>query len=718
MHAFPALLAACLCASAMSQRWMPIDIAPPARQRHGMVTDTVRQRIVMFGGEGREDTWVFDGRVWTQLATNQPAPLRDGFGCAFDELRKDVVVFGGSPIGSSIPSTDTWRLHGNAWSQVPTSVAPPGRQQPVMAFDRARGEVVLFGGYDPLSGTFLNDTWTWNGSSWLARAPATVPSAYSATMAYDAARQRVVLVDTWFPATWEWNGTNWLPHPAPPLSPRRAASIAYRPDLQTIVLFGGDAGTFQPPLADTWSYDGSSWTQLVSTLTPPGRYGHGLAWDPVGQRTALFGGRKNPSFENDHADTWTLTGNAWSQAHTLEQPAHVQAMTYDSTRDRFVALTGNGGPIETWEFNGLWHRMPSAQVPLIGWSHQIAFDPLRNLTFTLTPVPDHKTWQWNGAQWQVRITANRPPSRFQYALAFDSSRGVLVLFGGYQFTYFNDTWEFDGVDWQQRAPLQSPQGLARAAMAFHPASNRLVLFGGVQAPNGPASDGTWEFDGMTWTPRFPPVRPIGRHGAALVVDPMSGDLLLSGGSAFVGGSATSSVRDAWRWNGNTWTPTPPQAIYSIPWQRAAADPHNAILSDGERWWRWTTSPAVAPATTGTGCGNPEPKLVVDSRPYLGNPLFRLHVEPALPNVLFALFADTAPTVVSLGGGCTQYLIDPQLFCLGTTAASGVGSATIPIPRLPALRGCVLHLQALAGQPGGALQGVAAVTGRVTLVLGD
>ena len=103
---------------------------------------------------------------------------------------------------------------------------------------------------------------------------------------------------------------------------------------------------------------------------------------------------------------------------------------------------------------------------------------------------------------------------------------------------------------------------------------------------------------------------------------------------------------------------------------------------------------------------------------LGNLLFRVHVEPALPNVLFALYADTALVAMPLGGGCTQYLLDPYLFVIGTTTPSGVGSVTLPVPRLPVLRGCVLHLQGLAGQPGGALQGVAAVTGRLTVVLGD
>ena len=45
----------------------------------------------------------------------------------------------------------------------------PGRQPArprdyaSMAYDPATGQLVLFGGYD---GGFLDDTWTWNGTTW------------------------------------------------------------------------------------------------------------------------------------------------------------------------------------------------------------------------------------------------------------------------------------------------------------------------------------------------------------------------------------------------------------------------------------------------------------------------------------------------------------------------------------------------------------------------
>jgi sugar lactone lactonase YvrE len=61
-----------------------------------------------------------------------------------------------------------------------------------MAYDAAHSHVVLFGGSGD-SGS-LNDTWTWNGNSWVEQIQPLTPSAGGPfAMAYDAARGQVVL---------------------------------------------------------------------------------------------------------------------------------------------------------------------------------------------------------------------------------------------------------------------------------------------------------------------------------------------------------------------------------------------------------------------------------------------------------------------------------------------------------------------------------------------
>ena len=54
--------------------------------------------------------------------------------------------------------------------------------------------------------------------------------------------------------------------------------------------------------------------------------------------------------------------------------------------------------------------------------------------------------------WIARPAAG-PPGRAEFGLAYDSTRGVTVLFGGHHGgdNRYGDTWEWDGVSWTQRA---------------------------------------------------------------------------------------------------------------------------------------------------------------------------------------------------------------------------------------------------------------------------
>src|SRR5262245_60908339 len=86
----------------------------------------------------------------------------------------------------------------STWTQI-TSGSPPTRSGAASAFDPVSGKIVLFGGYQitPSGGTvYLNDTWTFDGSTWTKMKTSSkgTPSVRtSATMAYDAVTQEVVM---------------------------------------------------------------------------------------------------------------------------------------------------------------------------------------------------------------------------------------------------------------------------------------------------------------------------------------------------------------------------------------------------------------------------------------------------------------------------------------------------------------------------------------------
>jgi hypothetical protein len=87
--------------------------------------------------------------------------------------------------------------------------------------------------------------------------------------------------------TWEWDGITWTElHPASSPSPRGTAAAAYDRAHHEVVLFGGydDNAT---KLTDTWVWDGTTWTQRMPASAPPSSLAV-MAWDDGGQQIVLF----------------------------------------------------------------------------------------------------------------------------------------------------------------------------------------------------------------------------------------------------------------------------------------------------------------------------------------------------------------------------------------------------------------------------------------------
>jgi hypothetical protein len=175
-----------------------------------------------------------------------------------------------------------------------------------MAYDAARGQVVLFGGC-------CGDTWTWDGTDWTQHFPAHSPTPRSGLgMAYDAARGQVVLFggsgEDVVGDTWTWDGTDWTQHfPAHSPTPRYGPGMAYDAARGQVVLFGAAPGL----TSDTWTWDGTDWTQHFPAHSPSGRALMGMAYDAARDRVVLFGGTIGGSVYV--GDTWTWDGTDWMQ---------------------------------------------------------------------------------------------------------------------------------------------------------------------------------------------------------------------------------------------------------------------------------------------------------------------------------------------------------------------------------------------------------------------
>ncbi len=153
------------------------------------------------------------------------------------------------------------------------------------------------------------------------------------------------------------------------------------------------------------------------------------------------------------------------------------------------------------------------------------------------------TWEWDGESWQLVATTG-PSPRLGHAMVFDAARGVVVLFGGNDGTFRNETWEWDGREWRLVAQT-GPSPRSRFGMAYDENRGVVVLFGGIPRDTGD----TWEWDGTEWKRVDTEQAPSGRSRVAMAYDPNRQAVVLFGGRLPDGQPAG----DTWQWDGERWT---------------------------------------------------------------------------------------------------------------------------------------------------------------------
>lgn len=300
------------------------ETVPPSRWSAGaLIYDSKRDVLTMFGGISddvpvQNDTWEWDGSNWTERTAPVVPGARRNHATAYDSVRERAYVISGLGFNNQPPSfnlfryDDMWAWDGETWSEIVASPRPAPRQGSSAVFDELRQEVVLFGGRCS-GGTDCSDTWTFDGTSWTQRFPATVPTAReSHSLVYDSRRGRVVMFGgssdpfTFLDDTWEWDGTDWNEVPTASAPPARVgAAAAFDPSTGFTILYGGAS----PGVVydDTWVFDGATWTALAIPA-PPRRQAVSMAHRP-GDGIILFGGLDSTvlSARINHADTWRLT---------------------------------------------------------------------------------------------------------------------------------------------------------------------------------------------------------------------------------------------------------------------------------------------------------------------------------------------------------------------------------------------------------------------------
>ncbi len=346
--------------------------------------------------------------------------------------------------------------------------------------------------------------------------------------------------------------------------PRAAYAMAYDPATKQLVLFGGlDASGDN--LNDTWTWNGTTWTQVddstdpgcttTCTSSPPPRAASYMAYDPATQQLILFGGNGNAGYLND---TWTWNGTTWTELFPATPPAGDSGfvMAYDQASQQFIYFSGLNGNDQTWSWDGTtWTELSPATSPPFSVAPDLVYDAANHqlLLFAGEDYEGNATWSWNGTTWtQVNDSADpgcgnsnanpcpsSPSVRNGAGMDFDPASGQFVLFGGLGYNYytnFNDTWTWNGTTWTQVDdstdpgcgngsvnPCPSgPPERSTSRLVYDPSTDQLVLFGGQggQTPGGPVLNDTWvtQLAGVAPPPNSPTGLTATNQGNTIVVN--------------------------------------------------------------------------------------------------------------------------------------------------------------------------------------------------------
>ncbi len=397
------------------------------------------------------DTWEWDGASWLPTSPGTRPPRTEGAGLAFDVSLGQVLLFGGllgDDAGFANPpvNNETWAWNGSVWTELSPTIAPPGRGNHVMAYDSLRSRMVIFAGGVQQEGASIRDTWELDATSWTDKSLPNTPSGrFSMPMVYDAARALVVLFGGG-PAgtgngTWEWNGTGWTVRTTQAAPERRSGhAMAFDSARGETILFGGFvAGASNAD--DTWRYDGNDWQALDPAQSPPERRDLAMAYDAARDRVVLFGGRGVGTF----GDTWEWDGGKWQERMPSSRPPsrRAHAMVYDPVRAKVVLFGGvvvSGGSAQSvndlWEWDGIeWiERTPTTGAPSARFSHSLSYDIARSTIIMFggfdSTGPKNDTWEWDGSSWTEITPFDSPRVRSLHAGVYDPARANHVIFGG------------------------------------------------------------------------------------------------------------------------------------------------------------------------------------------------------------------------------------------------------------------------------------------------
>lgn len=141
-------------------------------------------------------------------------------------------------------------------------------------YDARRDRIVMFAGIGSVArDDYRNDTWEWNGRSWVMLADTSIGTRDHHAMIYDPTRGVVLMHGgvnrerQHMSDTWSWNGESWRKVSSSGPQPRNGAAMTYDARAGALLLFGGTTGSQH--LNDLWQWDGIDGMKLTFPIQSP-----------------------------------------------------------------------------------------------------------------------------------------------------------------------------------------------------------------------------------------------------------------------------------------------------------------------------------------------------------------------------------------------------------------------------------------------------------------
>ena len=408
--------------------------------------------------------WNGDGE-WELVPAAQPAAAPTATSWVYAPAADKMVALEG--VGSSSPF-EVWQWDGTTWElwQVPSDLAPNPAKDHTAQYDSLHGHMVI-GRSSSMSGL-----WTWDGREW-----GQLPNSHGGPTEYylpgsfwdhDAGGLSIATMENEISGIWVYQNGGWgfvgeadevIDNDVGFEIYLRESDAVQNPEDLTVLRFGGLACRVFEGEEDytcrtssqTFRWDGVDWELLdvpdpEGDGNPAGRYAGALAWDPVRENIQLvsgncnYGGYKpgpgqNGPFENLQ---WEWDGTSWAKVEYLDPEGDGSA----------------GNPEDGWDYV----------------QYRLATDFERKRIFAVShggETAKEALWQWNGVSWLMPAPADptgdgRPYSRIDTAVAYDSARDRLMMYGGRKPTSgnTNDLWEWNPGTLERPAQVARFSGAA------------------------------------------------------------------------------------------------------------------------------------------------------------------------------------------------------------------------------------------------------------------